>query len=91
MTPLQERLEKLAGQFGKWGYFAGFIIFVTMCLNLICKILFSDAQLLSNDTLEKLINYFAIAVTIVIVAVPEGLPLAVSLSMAFSIDTMKND
>lgn len=49
------------------------------------------AELLSSDTLMSLLKYFTIAVTIVIVAVPEGLPLAVSISMAFSIDTMKKD
>ena len=42
MTPLQERLERMAGLFGKWGYFAGFIIFVTMCIFLVCHILFTD-------------------------------------------------
>lgn len=91
LTPLQERLEKMAGLFGKWGYFAGFLIFCAMCLHLVFKIMFSDAQLLSNDTLVKVLGFFTIAVTVIIVAVPEGLPLAVSLSMAFSIDTMKSD
>lgn len=91
MTPLQEKLEKLAGLFGKWGYFAGFIIFCVMCIHLTCNVLFSNEQLLDGKTLKKVVENFAIAVTIIIVAVPEGLPLAVSLSMAFSIDTMKND
>ena len=31
------------------------------------------------------------AIAVVIVAIPEGLPLAVSISMAFSVDTMKKD
>lgn len=53
--------------------------------------MFSDTQLLSNFTLLKIIDIFTIAVAIIIVAVPEGLPLAVSLSLAFSIDTMKRD
>lgn len=91
LTPLQERLEKLAGIFGKWGYFAGFIIFVCMTIHLTCKILFSDAQLLDMPTLKGVIEIFTIAISIVIVAVPEGLPLAVSLAMAFSLDTMKRD
>lgn len=46
---------------------------------------------MSNETLSKLLDFFTTAVTIVIVAVPEGLPLAVSISMAFSIDTLKKD
>lgn len=53
--------------------------------------MFTDSQLLSNDTLIKILEYFTIAVTIVIVAVPEGLPLAVTIAMAFSVDIMKKD
>ena len=36
-------------------------------------------------------DIFTTAVAIIIVAIPEGLPLAVSISMAFSVDTMKKD
>lgn len=39
----------------------------------------------------RLLDFFTIALTIIIVAVPEGLPLAVSISLAYSIDTMKDD
>jgi magnesium-transporting ATPase (P-type) len=91
LTPLQERLEKLAALFGKWAYAAGIIVFLSMSIFLVSNILFSNSQLLSNDTLVRLIEQFTIAVTIVIVAVPEGLPLAVSIAMAFSIDIMKRD
>lgn len=35
LTPLQERLEKLAGYLGKWGYIAGFLIFASMTLFLV--------------------------------------------------------
>ncbi|XAR57714.1 Calcium-transporting ATPase [Bertholletia excelsa] len=42
------------------------------------------------DALE-ILEHFAIAVTIVVVAVPEGLPLAVTLSLAFAMKKMMND
>ena len=51
----------------------------------------SDRKLLNNDTLFNILEYFTTAVTIVIVAVPEGLPLAVTIAMAFSVDIMKKD
>ena len=38
-----------------------------------------------------LLDFFTTAMAIIIVAVPEGLPLAVSISLAFSVDTMKKD
>lgn len=53
--------------------------------------MFTDDQLLDYNTLQTLLRYFSIGVSIVIVAVPEGLPLAVSIAMAFSVDTMKRD
>lgn len=63
-----------------------------MVLFLCCKIAFSkNAELMENSTLLSIIDYFTIAITVVIVAVPEGLPLAVSIAMAFSIDIMKRD
>jgi Ca2+-transporting ATPase len=38
-----------------------------------------------------MLEFFAVAVTIVVVAVPEGLPLAVTLSLAFAMKKMMND
>jgi magnesium-transporting ATPase (P-type) len=91
LTPLQERLEKLAGYIGKFGYIAGALTFITMTLFLIFQIMFTDEELLAASTLQTLLRYFTIGVSIVIVAVPEGLPLAVSIAMAFSVDVMKKD
>jgi len=55
------------------------------------QILFTDDQLLDAYTIQTLIRYFTTGLSIVIVAVPEGLPLAVSIAMAFSVDVMKKD
>ena len=41
LTPLQERLEKLADFIGKWGYVAGFVIFAVMMIFLGCDIAFT--------------------------------------------------
>ena len=46
---------------------------------------------MQRDTLETILNFFSIAVAVIIVAVPEGLPLSISIAMAFSIDTLKAD
>lgn len=62
-----------------------------MALFLLCKILFTSWSLLDETTPMRLLRIFTTAVAIVIVAIPEGLPLAVSISMAFSVDTMKKD
>lgn len=91
LTPLQERLEALAGYIGSRGYIAGAIIFISMTLFLVIQIMFTSNDLLDLNNLQTLLRYFSIGVSIVIVAVPEGLPLAVSIAMAFSVDTMKKD
>lgn len=40
---------------------------------------------------NDLATYFTISITVIIVAVPEGLPLAVVLSLAYSVLRMKDD
>lgn len=39
----------------------------------------------------EILHYFIIAVTVVVVAIPEGLPLSVTLSLAFSTKRMMKD
>lgn len=51
----------------------------------------SEKSFFSNDTILKVGNIAIIAVVILIVAIPEGLPLAVSIAMALSINSLKQD
>lgn len=82
----------MAGKLGKYGYFAGAAILILMSIFIVCKIMFSaNDELLSTQTLLKVLNILTISIAVVIVAVPEGLPLAVSIAMAFSMEHMKND
>jgi P-type E1-E2 ATPase len=46
---------------------------------------------LTLKTLGKLVDYLIISITIIVVAVPEGLPLAVTISLAFSVMKMKKE
>lgn len=50
-----------------------------------------NKKFLEMNTLNSILNSFIIGVTIVIVAVPEGLPLAVTISLAFSVSKMYNE
>lgn len=43
------------------------------------------------ETLKKIIEFVIIAITVIVVAVPEGLPLAVTISLAFSVMKMKEE
>ncbi len=41
-----------------------------------------------KKNIENIVNYLIIAVTIIVVAIPEGLPLAVTLTLAYSMKAM---
>ncbi|KAG6524558.1 hypothetical protein ZIOFF_014471 [Zingiber officinale] len=83
-TPLQVKLNGVATIIGKIG-----VAFATMtfCV-LLGRFLFNKAYHMgfkwSPADALTILNYFAIAVTIIVVAVPEGLPLSVTLSLSFA-------
>ncbi len=43
------------------------------------------------SSLPSVLNFFIVAITVVVVAVPEGLPLAVTISLAYSMQKMLID
>lgn len=87
-TPLQDKLETLANQIGYVGMaFAG-ATFIAM----IADWYFSGGSANGGASLfDVSLKAFILAVTIVVVAVPEGLPLAVTLSLAYSTSKMMDD
>lgn len=44
-----------------------------------------------KQNIEKMVQYLIIAVTVVVVSIPEGLPLAVTLTLAYSMKAMHKD
>lgn len=91
-TPLQVKLNGVATIIGKIGLFFAVVTFTVLAQSLIWH-KFQDGTFINwkGDDALQLLEYFAIAVTIVVVAVPEGLPLAVTLSLAFAMKKMMND
>ncbi|WOH10181.1 hypothetical protein DCAR_0729644 [Daucus carota subsp. sativus] len=91
-TPLQVKLNGVATIIGKIGLFFAVVTFAVLVQKMISRKVHEGTYLSwrGDDALE-LLEYFAIAVTIVVVAVPEGLPLAVTLSLAFAMQKMMND
>jgi Ca2+ transporting ATPase len=47
-------------------------------------------SLFSITTLHELVQAFIVSVSIIVVAVPEGLPLAVTIALAYSVGKMKD-
>ena len=92
-TPLSKKLNGLADWITNASYWiAGFIVVG----RLVWFFLSGDANFTSTDFWVEFVSFFLktimIAVTLVVVAVPEGLPMSVTLSLAFSMrKLMKSD
>ena len=89
-TPLQERLQDLANVFKKYAIYASCLILAASVVNFIVK-LFITEDYSGGNILNDIVLYVKQFITIVIVVIPEGLPLVISLSLAYSVTYMKND
>ncbi|KAI9089294.1 hypothetical protein K1719_029573 [Acacia pycnantha] len=91
-TPLQVKLNGVATIIGKIGLFFAVVTFAVLVQGLLTR-KFQEGSLLtwSGDEALQTLEFIAVAVIIVVVAVPEGLPLAVTLSLAFAMKKMMND
>ena len=88
-TPLQEKLEGLAGNIGKFGLISAILILLVLCIRFaVIRIQQNDFQ---RENWNELISYVLIAITVVVVAIPEGLPLSVVISLAYSVKKMLKD
>ena len=83
-TPLQVQLKRLAGLISKLGYVAAVLTFVLLT----GKFFFSGGNYGAMDIMSELLNNFMIAVTLIVVSVPEGLPMSVTLSLALNMNRM---
>ena len=88
-TPLQEKLEEMAWTLGKIGLVAG--IFMAAVLMVYIGIEALDEGEWTHEDTSDLVSALIIGITILVIAIPEGLPLAVTLSMAYSVIRMKEE
>ena len=83
-TPLQMQLKRLAGVISKFGYAAAAITFLLLSVK---TFLYADS-LSVMGIVSAMLHNFMIAVTLIVVSVPEGLPMSVTLSLALSMNRM---
>lgn len=90
-TPLNIQLEKLANLIGKVGFTIATLTFVIFT----GKDLYAYFTTNTVETWEQwlqvaqiVLKYFMMAVTLIVVAVPEGLPMSVTLSLALNMRRM---
>ena len=86
-TPLNKQLNGLADLINKIAFSAaGFLI-----LALLVRYFFIEQAYVGQDWMQitnDLLSFLMIAVALIVVAVPEGLPMAVTLSLAYSMKKM---
>lgn len=98
-TPLQERLNRLTSSIGKVGLAVAFLVLVVMLIRYFTGNTedenglkeFNGVDRDLNDVFNSVLRIVSAAVTIVVVAIPEGLPLAVTLTLAYSMKRMMAD
>ncbi|XP_034440640.1 plasma membrane calcium-transporting ATPase 2 isoform X3 [Hippoglossus hippoglossus] len=92
---LQGKLTKLAVQIGKAGLLMSAITVIILVLYFaIDNFVLQKLQWLPECTpiyIQYFVKFFIIGVTVLVVAVPEGLPLAVTISLAYSVKKMMKD
>ncbi len=87
-TPLNEQLEKLGDGITKISYALALLIILGRCISFLHANDFDWSVFSTVDFLAYLLQSFMLAVTLIVVAVPEGLPMAVTLSLAYSMRRM---
>ncbi|GLT78634.1 hypothetical protein SLA2020_501630 [Shorea laevis] len=98
-TPLQVRLNKLTSAIGKVGLAVAFLVLVVLLVRYFTgnttdengNTEFNGSSTKTDDIINAVVGIVASAVTIVVVAIPEGLPLAVTLTLAYSMKKMMAD
>ena len=90
-TPLNIQLEKLANLIGKVGFTIATLTFVIFTSKDLYAYFTANTVQTWEQWLEVaqiVLKYFMMAVTLIVVAVPEGLPMSVTLSLALNMRRM---
>ncbi|OAQ82585.1 calcium-translocating P-type ATPase, PMCA-type [Purpureocillium lilacinum] len=89
LTPLQSKLNVLAGYIAKLGSGAGCLLFVVLLIEFLARLPGNEES--PEEKGQNFLQILITSITIIVVAVPEGLPLAVTLSLAFATRRMTRE
>jgi Ca2+ transporting ATPase len=106
ITTLQTKLKNLGNHFSKYALISSFIILLILVIMTVVETIYGDddtkkvkGKVVKNDDkknaadiiFSKLPKHVNLAVVLVIVSIPEALPLTVGVSLAFSVMNMYKD
>ena len=82
-TPLEIKLDKIANLIGYFGLASAGVTLIALIIKMIIKAV--NEKTSPGNIIKTILTIIILCVSIIVVAIPEGLPLAVTLSLAFSI------
>ncbi|KAM7190444.1 hypothetical protein V8F20_009727 [Naviculisporaceae sp. PSN 640] len=88
-TPLQKKLNNLADSIAWLGGGAALLLFIVLLIKFLAGLPSNTGTPAQKG--QEFLSHFITSVTVVVVAVPEGLPLAVTLALAFATTRMMRD
>ncbi|KAG1460587.1 hypothetical protein G6F56_005917 [Rhizopus delemar] len=90
-TPLQLKLNVLADQIAKFGFVAAGLMFIVLLIKMFALSYMNHHWISTSELLSTLVSIVIQAITVIVVAVPEGLPMAVTMALAFATTEMLKD
>lgn len=84
ITPLQAKLNVIADYIAKLGGAAALLLFIVLFIEFLVRLPRQPPDVTPAEKGQDFLNIFIVVVTIIVVAVPEGLPLAVTLALSYA-------
>ena len=95
LTPLQMKLENIARDISFFGLGAAVLLFVVLILRWVIESSIATPTVWSTQPavwhVNVVLQALLMGITVLVVAIPEGLPLAVMLSLSFSVGKMMEE
>ncbi|CAF1068097.1 unnamed protein product [Rotaria sp. Silwood1] len=88
---LQAKLTKLAIQIGYAGMTIAILTVIVLLVRFSVEEFIQRRERWSNKYFNRFVRYLITGITVLVVAVPEGLPLAVTISLAYAVKKMMID